>query len=330
MKTILVTGAGGPAGRALIDQLAGRRVDGEDVVLVGADMEHVEDARLSLSARVPAADDPEFTPSMRHLVGAVRADLVIPTVSEELGIMAALGELLGVDAQRTFADGLCGDASPAQLTQVPAVVVAAPGPVALAADKLHSMWALEAAGVSVPAYAAASAFGSTQDALDGFGCPIVVKPRVSRGGRGVRLVEHERDLDWESLPPAQIVQAFAPGVEYCPQVFRSWEAGTTTVVVLEKTELRDGRVGNAAAVLRRGPEQAPDIAHLAVRAVDALGLTGPVDLDIRRDAHGLPVVLEVNARFGANSSAAPELLAQVLDEVFGVDRRVSELRRVLG
>jgi carbamoyl-phosphate synthase large subunit len=41
-------------------------------------------------------------------------------------------------------------------------------------------------------------------------------------------------------------------------------------------------------------------------------LTGPVDVDIRRLADGTPVVLEVNARFGANSTYAPELLDMAL------------------
>jgi len=50
-----------------------------------------------------------------------------------------------------------------------------------------------------------------------------------------------------------------------------------------------------------------DVARLAVRTVQAIGLVGPVDIDIRRDATGTPRVLEVNARFGANSRAVPAL-----------------------
>jgi carbamoylphosphate synthase large subunit len=43
-------------------------------------------------------------------------------------------------------------------------------------------------------------------------------------------------------------------------------------------------------------------------------LTGPVDLDVRRGVDGEPVVLEINARFGANSSHAPEVLDALLGE----------------
>ena len=42
---------------------------------------------------------------------------------------------------------------------------------------------------------------------------------------------------------------------------------------------------------------------------------GPVDIDIRRDATGTPRVLEVNARFGANSQAVPELLGLLLRDL---------------
>ena len=44
----------------------------------------------------------------------------------------------------------------------------------------------------------------------------------------------------------------------------------------------------------------------------AVRLQGPLDVDIRRRADGTPVVLEVNARFGANSAHAPEILTALL------------------
>ena len=69
--------------------------------------------------------------------------------------------------------------------------------------------------------------------------------------------------------------------------------------------LRVGRVGNAAAVERT---DAPDVADLAAATSRALGLEGPLDIDVRRDGRGRPLVLEVNARVGANVRAADEVL----------------------
>lgn len=95
-------------------------------------------------------------------------------------------------------------------------------------------------------------------------------------------------------------------------VYRSPRTGEVSVFVVEKTELKDGRIGNAVEVRRLLAGEATDVVDVAERAVVAMGVTGPVDLDIRRLEDGTPVVLEVNARFGANSESAPELLEMVL------------------
>lgn len=292
MTTVLVTGAGGPAGRALGEQLALLRRSDPGLIAIGADMLAISDDNFAFTTLLPRVDAPEYAVALRELVGRVRADVVIPTVAEELALVAGIAELLG--------DGPRG----------PGVVISGATAAALCADKLYTMWALEAAGVSVPRHAPGGTFVTAAAALDHFGGPVIVKPRVSRGGRGVRLVEEPGEA-W-AVDDSWILQSFAPGTEYAPQVYRSPVTGAVTVVVLEKTELKEGRIGNAVSTVRLGPDDAADIAWLAESAVIALDLVGPVDLDIRRDEDGLPVVLEINARFGANSTAAPELLRSVL------------------
>lgn len=316
MTTLLVTGAGGPAGRALGAQLAARAAAGADLTWVGVDILPVDDPNYPATDHAPRADAWDYATGMRDLVVKHVPDLVIPTVQDELPQVAVLARAL--DHATT-------------------VLTADPGPAALAADKLLTMLALDRAGVPVPRYALPTNFESVDEALAWAHGPVVIKPRVSRGGRGVRLVESAADLSapgdpgdltgpagptvWTALDASWIVQTFAEGTEYCPQLFRSAASagtagvdgtGTTTTVVLEKTVLKQGRVGNAAAVVRPATGSLPDIEDVARRAVAALGLTGPADLDIRRDATGAPLVLEVNGRFGANSEHAPELLDAVL------------------
>jgi carbamoyl-phosphate synthase large subunit len=58
----------------------------------------------------------------------------------------------------------------------------------------------------------------------------------------------------------------------------------------------------------------PDIAELALDAAEAIGLSGPIDMDIRRRWDGTAVVLDVNARFGANIAYAPEVLDAALED----------------
>jgi len=79
--------------------------------------------------------------------------------------------------------------------------------------------------------------------------------------------------------------------------------------VLEKTELKEGRVGNASSVRRVDDA---DVGTVAIAAARAVGLTGPQDVDIRKRSDGQPVVLEINARFGANIRHAQEVLDATL------------------
>jgi carbamoyl-phosphate synthase large subunit len=290
-STILVTGAAGPAGRTLGTQLA-RRPDAGRRRVLGVDLAPVDVLGYESVEAVPAAAHPDYDRATLELLARHRPDLVVPTVSDELPRLAVL----------VLAAGLGHT-----------VVLSRPGPTAIAGDKLLTMWALARAGVAVPRHTPADALTSARDGLEWAGGPVVVKPRVARGGRGVHVVEEPDDPVWNHVDGSWIVQSFAPGTEYSPQVYRSPTTGRTTVVVLEKTGRKEGRVGNATTVERLADGAAADVAELAARAARALDLVGPLDMDVRRLEDGTPVLLEVNARFGAVSAGAPELLDAVLD-----------------
>ncbi len=287
-----MTGAAGPAGRALATGLV-RAGETREVWAIGADMAPVPVAGYEAVEPVAPAVHPRYEEDMLALVAGLEPDLVLPTVSEELARIATLGVAVGWG---------------------PRLVGSAPGPAAVAGDKLLTMWALARAHVAVPDFAGVSRFRSAARVLDWAGGPVVVKPRVARGGRGVHVLDDPDDRVWGRVDESWLVQAFAPGTEYSPQVYRSPATGACTVVVLRKAALEHGLVGNATAVDRVPDGQEADVADLAERTVRALDLVGPVDMDVRRLADGTPVVLEVNARFGAVSASAPELLDAVLDD----------------
>jgi carbamoylphosphate synthase large subunit len=284
----LVTGAGGPAGRAIAAQLKLRGIP-----VLGTDIRELPAGAGITVVRVPEASDPELVSALRRLVAAENVNLVIPTVSEELPQLAAFRAGFGPDVR---------------------VIIGEPGAVALANDKLFTAWQLHSAGVPVPRFGVPRDFASADAAMEALGGPVIVKPRVSRGGRGVLVIDGSEEVDWHRLPEGQIVQEYIPGTEYGPMVFGTPAHNTVApfVVVVEKTELAQGNVGNAVATRRAEAGEAIDVGNVAMAAVRVLGLTGPVDVDVRRRADGTPVVLEVNARFGANSERAPELLDAVL------------------
>ena len=275
MKTILLTGAGGPAGLALTDLLLERGFD-----LVGTDMRE-----LAFLGRifypVPPARDPAFLDALRGVAVKEHPALLIPTVTEELPVVAA---------------GWRG------WSGIPALV-SSPRAVEIADDKYLTARALSAAGVPVPRFALPSELHSPAEVGAALGWPCLSKPRQGRGGRGVTV---RCEADWPALAELDdrfILQEFASGKDYAPNVFIGSEGNLA--VVLEKTALKEGLVGNALSV-RRVDEA--DVAEVAVSAALAAGLSGPQDVDVRRRADGQPVVLEINARFGANSRHAPEIL----------------------
>lgn len=302
MKTILITGIGGPAGVALSAQIGERANGGPQRRWIGVDAVDVDVPNLDGFDVVSLAADAEYASSMRAVFSRYDPDLVIPTVSDELPQIAVLAEVLGLSGPAAGGQGH--------------VVSSASGPTSVAWDKLLTMWSLERSAVSIPGYAPATALPSTAAAIELLGAPFVLKPRVSRGGRGVRLVESD-DEPWPEGDGSWIAQSFAPGTEYSPQVYRSPVTGESTVVVLEKTVLKQGRVGNAAEVVRLAAASDPDVEAIAARTAEALDLVGPLDMDVRRGVDGRPLVLEVNSRFGANSAHAPELLDAVLAEWLG-------------
>lgn len=282
MALILVTGVGGPAGRSTALLLRAR---GHDVV--GVDLRPVQLPAVPC-LQVPAAADPDFVPVLQRLAAELQPALVIPTVSEELPVLAARRESWGAG-------------------------VLAVGPyhaVLEANDKYRTCRRLTSREVPVPRFALPSQLNGATSVAEQLGWPCLSKPRVGRGGRGVRIYQPE---DWSPRPvldDSLLLQEFVPGIEYAPALYLGHRS--LAVTVLEKTRLRDGLVGNAEDVRR---VEAPLVAATAFAACRALGLTGAADVDVRLRADGTPVVLEVNARFGANLAHTPEILDALLAEV---------------
>ncbi|HSM92199.1 MAG TPA: ATP-grasp domain-containing protein [Anaeromyxobacteraceae bacterium] len=273
---MLVTGVGGPAGRAAATWLTahGARV-------LGADVRDVTSPAWELR-RIPPASDPAFARALLALVAEAHAALLVPTVSEELPLVARLHDALRAAG--------C------------ALAMGPPPGVDVAADKLLTAEALSCAGVPVPR----SLPGSTPRAevVVALGLPLLAKPRVGRGGRGVKVFRDEAELP--ATPRTDLVwQEFIPGDEFDVNLFVEEDGGTPAAVVLKKTALRDGETGNAAGVER---VDRPALGEVAIRAARALRLAGPLDVDVRLRRDGTPAILEVNARLGANSLSAPEVL----------------------
>jgi carbamoylphosphate synthase large subunit len=283
-KSVLVTGAGGPSGKAAIHALKNKGFH-----VIAADMapaEHCADGFVM----VPPAADPEYLAHLDELLATWKIDWLFPTVQEEL---VPVAEKAAAFRRRGIA-----------------VYVSNPAAVTICNDKWLTAHSLAAARVAVPR----SVMGGAGSAAIGrLGFPCVSKPRVGRGGRHVTVhdsadVAHDMKLADSKL----IWQQFMPGTEYdvLLMIRRHRPVSEMIGAVFEKTSLREGRTGNALTLERVG---VPDVYELALSAAQALNLDGPLDMDIRRDENGVAHVLEINARIGAHTHKAPEIFDALVD-----------------
>lgn len=283
-RNILVTGAGGPSGKAAMYAFKskGFRVVAVDMVAV----DHCADAFFV----VPPAHDPKFPEQLEELCCAQDIAWLFPTVQEELVTIA--------------------ERAAAYRSRGIAVYMANPEAVAICNDKWLTAQSLMAAGVAVPR----SAIGDPASAaVAPLGFPCVSKPRVGRGGR--QVVVHDGpgiESEWECLGSNLVWQEFMPGTEYdvLLMIHPDQQMRTMAATVFEKKLLREGRTGNALEVAR---VSVPDVYELALSAARALKLVGPLDMDIRRDGNGVAHVLEINARIGAHTQQAPEIFDALVE-----------------
>jgi carbamoylphosphate synthase large subunit len=280
MSTILVTGVGGPAGRNVAGLLLERHHR-----VIGMDMQPLAPDGM-VFYQAPPALDPGLLPAILAVARKEQVDLIIPTVTEELLVFSSIWR---------WAD------------EFPVLVPAAEA-VEIANDKYLTSLALSEKNVAVPRFVLPSQVHSAEELEQKIGWPCISKPRVGRGGREVTLHTRENWPVVAALSDRYILQEFASGTDLAPNLFVGLD-DQALVVVLEKTELKEGIVGNAKSVKRIA---APDVADLAVSAARAARLQGPLDIDIRRRSDGVPVVLEINARFGANIRFASEVLDAAL------------------
>jgi len=275
-KVVLITGVGGPAGKSAL-----RYFMDKGCTVVGTDVRAVEEAP-HIFHQVPMALDPSYPAAIIDLVRMERPSLFIPTVTEELVVISRIAEEIRSLGAEVFTSGV--DASEVAL------------------DKLRTVRFFEGTGVPVPMTLVPGT--DADEVVERLGSPLLVKPVFSRGGRGVKILHTAADVRAEAREGV-IFQEFIPGPEFDGNLFVKPDGAMDSIVILKKTSLKEGLVGNATGVERTTNDEVADIcARIAAR----LGLIGPIDIDIRLKEDGTPVLLEINSRLGGNVLSAPEVL----------------------
>jgi carbamoyl-phosphate synthase large subunit len=263
-STILLTGAGGAALPALID---GLRLKGYRVVAVDADPNAAGLYLADRGYRIPFANDAGFVPSMRRICRAESVAALVPLVDEELLPSARLATELGI-----------------------ALIGPEPAFIEVSLDKYALMQRLVEVGLPAPQTRLLAT------GIDGMELPLILKPRVGRGSRGIKIVRTRRELDSHldvarPDPDATLVQTFVDGPEYTVSVV-VWRDGRVRAVVPK--EVIDKR-----GITRIAMTRANDAIDRLCRAIQAnLKANGPFNVQLRLDPKsGVPLTFEINPRF---------------------------------
>ncbi|GGM17098.1 ATP-grasp domain-containing protein [Nakamurella endophytica] len=276
--TVLVTGAGGPAGVAIIRSLLRRG----DVRVVAADM----DAYASGLYLVPAADRalvpaglaPGFADAVLELCRREDVDVLFPTVDVELPVAARRADDLAAQGVRL--------ASPSLDTLL------------VCLDK-YALAQRCAGVVTVPRTDLLS-----PAAAEGRSFPVIVKPRSGAGSRGISLVSTPAELAARGADNAWLVQDHLPGEEYSVDLIAGMDG--SVIAAVPRSRLRvDSGVSVAGRTL--ADRELQDTAAAVARAI---GLTTVANIQLKRTADGTPALLEVNPRF---SGAMPLTVASGVD-----------------
>lgn len=290
MTRVLVTGAGGPAGVAVIRSLLAR----DDVDVLSADMDGWASGLYLVPAEnrriVPAGRSETFVDELIAMCAADRVDVLFSTVDVELpGLAARRDELQAVGTAL---------AAPTHETLVTCL------------DKFLLAQRVEGSA-RIPRTRLLTADGVAED----WDFPVIIKPRSGAGSRGVRLIPDRATLEALPLDDSILIQENLPGEEFSVDVLAGLD-GAVIAAVPRSRERVDSGVSIAGRTVKRA-----ELSDTAAAVARSIGLTGVANVQLRYSVEGVPALLEVNPRFpGAmplTIAAGVDMPSLLLDLVLG-------------
>jgi carbamoylphosphate synthase large subunit len=279
---VLVTGVGSVVGRAVAAYVRDRGMR-----VVGFDAQTVDDV-VDEFHLVTRGNGRRFLDEILQCLDGERPFLMIPTGTEDLRAASMVRNTMHEKGVRVFVSEIAM--------------------IDLTEDKLRTAMLLRTLGIPAPRTISLVESGVAASAGGHLGYPLLAKPRYRTAGRGVMVYRDPLETEKEQRMDV-VFQEFMPGEE-CEINLFAYPAGfVQSVVVLQRTMIKNGMVRNPRGVrrvIRR------DMAELGIRTVRALGLEGPICIDARRDVHGAPRILGIKVGIGENITSASEIMESLL------------------
>jgi carbamoyl-phosphate synthase large subunit len=297
LPTVLVTGAGGPAGVAVVRALT----QVTRVVAADADASAVGLRLAHGGGTVPLGSDAGFVPALCELARGADARALVCTVAEEMVAVQRRRELLDEAGIATW------------LPRAETVTTCL--------DKWCFAKRCLAAGIAAPPTALGTARG-----IPG---PWIVKPRFGRGSRDVHTADTPDELRWALARVDQpLVQSRLDGMEFTVDVLVD-RHGTLAAAVPR------WRLETKAGISTKGQTFANDALVAEVgRLLRAVELDGPANVQGFHATDGRIVFTEVNPRFSGglplSLAAGADLVGEYLRGLLGLPVRPERLRARAG
>ncbi len=130
------------------------------------------------------------------------------------------------------------------------------------------------------------------------GYPVFVKPDVGYGSRGAKLINGEEELNlFLQKSPQCVICEYIPGKEYTVDCFTDRNGQLLVAKPRERCRVVNGISVNTKPVVDNG-----EFREFANKINGAIRFRGAWFFQVKRDASGSLVLLEVASRFGGSSS----------------------------
>ena len=295
--TVLVTGAGGAAGVAVILALRNTtRVVAADADPTAVGLRLAHDAGV-----IPRSVQDEFVQEVEDLALRSNAKVLVCTVAEEIVPLVRDSKVL-LDA------GIA--------TWLPSADA-----VAMCIDKWRFATRCLQVGIPIPV----TALGTTE----GVEPPWVIKPRFGRGSRDVFVIQEQDEAAWIlHRVPEPIVQARLGGTEFTADVLVDRDGDVAGIVPRWRLETKAGISTKGRTFWHEG------LVSDVRRLLACIGLQGPANIQGFITSDGQVSFTEVNPRFSGglplSIAAGADFIGEYIRGVLGHSIRRNRLKARTG
>lgn len=322
--TILVTGSGAPGISGTLYSLI-NNPDGTVFRIITTDMQEFPVGKYLSHAfyRLPAPENPDYLPALKAIVEQEKVQVILPQTTREI-------EMLSLRKTEIEAWGV-------------KVVVSGHEAIRYANDKFNILEVCKQVGVPYPEFSLVKDVIQLETAIRALGYPekkVIVKPRLSNGQRGVRIITDQAlslasylnhkpssmDIDLASFLrifegitdfPELIVSEYMPGMEYTVDMYKS--DGHEVIIPRSRDVIRSGISFETTTDLGR-----TDIIDYSKKLADALQLEYCFGFQFKLDDRNVPKILESNPRVQgtmvASSMAGFNMIYYAVMSAIGHDR----------